>query len=324
METKQIINFFLICCSVLSAGISLSLLSPFYPKEALSKGVSVTESGFVIGSVFISSIVFTPIFGKYMQVYGARKTLLFGFVVIAIGNISFGFLEEVKNKTAFFVLSILVRIFTAIGESALAPSSFPLAEKQVSKESSGIAISVVEACWGVGNVFGPSLGGALYDHGGFAIPFWVLGGVMLFIAGASICFLKDDISPEEGRTDSIKVTWQEILSAPGVLISTFALSFAGIGWTWHAASLEQFLWSSYAMTSAHTGLVFMLFGLCYTIFTPVFGFLTVKGLDGFSAMATGNFAIFLAYIFIVYLFVCVTLKCHTRDMHLYLGVGLRN
>ena len=292
------INLVLICSSVLSAGISLSLLSPFYPKEALTKGVSVTQSGLVLGSVFISTVIFTPIFGKYLQVIGARRSLVFGFIFVALGNISFGFLKQVENKVAFLVLSVLIRIFVAIGDSAIAPSSYALAENQVSQEKRGMAIAVVEACWGIGNVFGPSLGGLLYDLGGFPLPFWVLGSLMLLIAIFSLFYLKDETSSKEKVVVDIEVSWREILSVYDVLISFFALTFAACAWTWHTASLEQFLWTSYSMTSAQTGLVFMLFGLCYTVFTPVCGFLMDTGLDGFVAMAVGNSVILIALLFI--------------------------
>ena len=98
MESKELLNILLICCAVFSGGVSVSLLSPFYPKEALAKGVSVTCSGVVIGSVFISTVIFTPIAGKYVMVLGTRNTLVYGFVNVALGNISFGFLDHIQNK----------------------------------------------------------------------------------------------------------------------------------------------------------------------------------------------------------------------------------
>ena len=36
-------------------------------------------------------------------------------------------------------------------------------------------MGVAEAFFGVGTMFGPSLGGFLYDAGGFSLPFWVSG-----------------------------------------------------------------------------------------------------------------------------------------------------
>ena len=38
-----------------------------------------------------------------------------------------------------------------------------------------MAISAAEAFFGMGTMFGPSLGGFLYEYGGFALPFWISG-----------------------------------------------------------------------------------------------------------------------------------------------------
>ena len=64
MGAKTVINLVLICWAVFITGVSLTLITPFYPTEALAKGVSVTQTGVVLSTVFIAAIVFTPIFGK--------------------------------------------------------------------------------------------------------------------------------------------------------------------------------------------------------------------------------------------------------------------
>ena len=83
MEMVNIINLILICWGVFACGVSLTLLTPFYPSEALSKvgrrfssplfsspqhlslqGVTVTQSGVVLSTVFVATLIFTPIFGK--------------------------------------------------------------------------------------------------------------------------------------------------------------------------------------------------------------------------------------------------------------------
>lgn len=50
----------------------------------------------------------------------------------------------------------------------------------------GKAISLAEACFGVGTMFGPSIGGFLYQIGGFSLPFWVAG---IAIRNVKILFL---------------------------------------------------------------------------------------------------------------------------------------
>ena len=45
MKDKNIVNICLLCSTVFVVGVSLNIPVPFYPNEALLKGVSVTQSG---------------------------------------------------------------------------------------------------------------------------------------------------------------------------------------------------------------------------------------------------------------------------------------
>ena len=136
MQYSPIVNLILICLGVFVTGVSLTLLAPFYPNEALAKGVSVTQSGVVLSTVFIATIVFTPLFGKvitvqysgttrsqlmivfqYMQTLGARRFLVIGALFVGVGNGCMGFLDTVTNGNVFFGLSIFIRIVTALGNN---------------------------------------------------------------------------------------------------------------------------------------------------------------------------------------------------------------
>ena len=97
---RKVLNLVLISASNLFGGVSLSLLSPFYSAEALLKGVSVTKSGLVFGSVFVTTVLCTPVIGRYIEVLGARKFLLLGSGICALGNIAFGTLCLVQVSPA--------------------------------------------------------------------------------------------------------------------------------------------------------------------------------------------------------------------------------
>ena len=64
MQTRNVLNLILVGLSNLMAGVSMSLLAPFYPGEALAKGVSLSKSGLVLGSVFVTTVIFTPVMGR--------------------------------------------------------------------------------------------------------------------------------------------------------------------------------------------------------------------------------------------------------------------
>ena len=93
---SKVINLALVSLSNLFGGVSLSLLSPFYSAEALLKGVSVTKSGLVLGSVFLTTVL---CISRYIEVLGARRFLLLGSAICALGNVAFGTLCLVQVNT---------------------------------------------------------------------------------------------------------------------------------------------------------------------------------------------------------------------------------
>ena len=192
-----------------------------------------------------------------------------------------------------------MRIFIAVGEAGLNPAAFALAGKQVSHQNQGKATSLAESFFGVGSMFGPTIGGYLFEKGGFSLPFWASGGFSLLLSVFCFFLMRNvEEAFEETADDEKDVTWREILTAPGVGVSLSAMVCAGTAWQWYSPSLEPFLVQSYGINSFQTGLVFMAFGLTYTIFTPIVGFLTDRGMDGMTTIIIGNLCILLAFIFL--------------------------
>ena len=98
-----------------------------------------------------------------------------------------------------------MRVLVAVGESAFTPAAFALAGKQVSPQNQGMAMSLAESFCGVGSMFGPTIGGYLYD-----ISVLLSVSCLLLMRNAEEAFQE---TAEEQQKD---VTWREILSAPGV------------------------------------------------------------------------------------------------------------
>ena len=80
----------------------------------------------VYGCVFFTTIVFSPIFGKYIERIGSRNLFLLGTLIAGIGNIGFGFLQWVDNTHPFLTLSLIIRIISAMGEAAFFTAVYPL------------------------------------------------------------------------------------------------------------------------------------------------------------------------------------------------------
>ncbi len=97
--------------------------------------------------MFVTTILFSPIFGKYIHTIGSRNLFLYGTFLAGSSNVLFGFLEYVEETRTFFVLSmairlvfqkaknhsapalifIILRIVSAVGEAAFFCAIYPLA-----------------------------------------------------------------------------------------------------------------------------------------------------------------------------------------------------
>jgi MFS family permease len=95
----------------------------------------------------------------------------------------------------------------------------------------------------------------------------------------------------------LQVSWRQLLTVPGIPVTCFALCLAGTSWSWYQASLQPFLAAKFGFSSASTGLVFTAFGLTYTLATPLFGWLSDRGLvSGLPALGLGNLTIALGFL----------------------------
>jgi predicted MFS family arabinose efflux permease len=238
--------------------------------------------------------------GRCMGAWGARRFLLAGSLLCALGQIMSGFLDRVQGAKAFFAVSLVVRVVTAVGQAAVPPAALTLATMQLDRAHAGKAIALCETLLGLGVMFGASLGGLLYGAGGFPLPFWVSGGAQLALLLPCLLFLRaptPGYAALEGAEQEEAVSWRRLLLAPGVPVTCFALCLAGTSWSWNQASLQPFMAHRFEYAPADTGLVFMLFGLTYTLATPLFGWLSDRGLlTGVPALALGNSIIALGFL----------------------------
>ena len=132
-DISSYLNLGILFIVQLFVGMTYSLMSPFYSKEAVQKGMSITETGIVYSIAFLMSLMWSPVFGKYIKTFGSRKMFLLGILGAGIGTSGFGFLHWVEGKHAFFGLSVIIRIITSVSEAALHTAISPLTIKAASE-----------------------------------------------------------------------------------------------------------------------------------------------------------------------------------------------
>jgi len=300
--------------STFLGGVAVSILSPFYTKEATEKGLTVWQSGVVYASIYITQIVCMPLFSKSISRIGANRMFTGGISLSGVANLAFGYLQYADGPALFFALSLIVLVVSAVGASALFAAVYPLATKTVSKRYRATILSVVETAFGVGMMTGPSFGGFLFDLGGFDLPFTVCGGTLIAFSFVSCLVLRkekaaedviddsvagsDDSEDDEGDEDgtgnatstSGNAKFTALLRDPtiGTCVAIIVLSEMSVAW--FLPSFEPFLNQNFALNSSMTGLIFSLEGITYALFSPIFGMLLDKGMPKHFGLVIGTAA----------------------------------
>jgi len=287
--------------STFLAGCTLSILAPFYSKEAEDHGISVTASGTVFASVFVLQIIFTPVFGKYIKVIGSTRLFIFGVVTSGLTNILFGFLPAFKSGPLFLGASLAIRSITALGESAMNTSVYPLARKRCGKESQSSMMSMLETMIGFGTTIGPFIGGLLFEYGGFCLPFVTCGILLLFCGCMAYLVLdpneeKDAAAEEEEEGPVVKGSFRVLLSNPVMLLACIVTVVTGMSTQWYQPSLEPYVRTQFGLSPFQASLLFIIDGGIYALITPIIGKLLDKGLDCRVVLVFGSGIICFGYL----------------------------
>ena len=186
--------------------------------------------------------------------------------------VGFGFLNKINSANTFISLSFIIRIIEAFGNSAFLSSSFTMVAKMFPSSVSTM-FGVVEMAFGVGMIIGPTVGGALYQAGGYTLPFGVLGGVLIIQSLVSTLLLprlKDTDTASTGDADFGLV---RALRIPAVMVAVLSVFSGSIAVGALQATLERHL-AMFHLNPMQVGMMFMLYGASYAVLNPVWGWLS--------------------------------------------------
>ncbi|KAK7065899.1 hypothetical protein SK128_024985, partial [Halocaridina rubra] len=292
---KQLITLVVFSVAQFCNAVCVSLQAPFYPAEAEKKGATATQYGLVFGIFELTVFIVSPIYGKFLNTLGAKFINNAGIFTVSVMSIVFGFLDRIEDTNTFVGLSFAVRIVEAMGNAAFVTSAFSIIAKEFPKNV-GSAFATMETFFGLGLIAGPTLGGALYEVGGYTLPFVSLGAVLLLAATFTCCLL-----PATGaRPNESERSQGQLLAAfrlPTILLAAFAIMSTSISIGFLQATLEPHL-RPLQLTPFKMGLMFVLNGATYAISAPCWGWLCDKWLSPRSVTAFGAFAVIISFIFV--------------------------
>jgi MFS family permease len=127
--------------------------------------LSFATASWLISSFYLASAVAQPVTGKIGDIFGRKKTFLFGLGLVALS--AFG-----APLSETFLILLVMRLFQSIGSSAIYPSGMALIRDHI-KERQASALAVLSIFASAMVALGPTIGGFLIVWGSWPAIFWV-------------------------------------------------------------------------------------------------------------------------------------------------------
>ncbi|CAG7829141.1 unnamed protein product [Allacma fusca] len=267
---KQWVTLLVIGFANVIATTVISMQAPFYPHEAERKGASATEYGLVFGVFELTMFVMCPVFGSLIgRAVSPKLMFCLGMFITGSCALMFGFLDYIESGTLFIVMSFICRIIQACGDSAYVTASFTIVALEF-PNSVATTFATLEACAGVGLIIGPTVGGALYELGGFLLPFLSMG-ILLLVMAILTCIFLPVVESESSESRSERKNFWSLIRIPSVAMSAFAVLVSSSGIGFLSATLEPHVRASFSLTPMYTGLIFIIEGGMYALSAPIWG-----------------------------------------------------
>ncbi|MGY3715912.1 MFS transporter [Sutcliffiella cohnii] len=204
---------------------SFGIIIPILPAYLQSIGQGGTAAGLMMGIFAAFQFIFSPLAGKWSDMYGRKKMITYGLIGLTIAS----FIFYISDSVLTLYIS---RAVGGIGAALLVPAIFAYVADITTFEQRAKGNSYVSAAMSLGIVVGPGIGGFLAEFG-IKFPLLVSALVSLVAVIFSITILKESkvvtensgpmVNDNESMMKKIARTSKMPYFIP--LIITFVMSF---------------------------------------------------------------------------------------------------
>lgn len=266
-RTRSII--LLLAGSVALMMTGFGIIMPVFARRLAELGSGVAALGIMTTAFALAQLVAAPTFGTWADRKGRRPFILLAIGAFILTNV--GYL--LASSTAVF---IAVRAIGGALTAGLFPAAMGVVSDIAPEAQRGRWIGIIMAGYGAGFVFGPVLGGVLYDNFGFAMPF-VASAMMGGIAFMAAVWLVPETRPaairqreqlRQRRETAVsphptQISLWSTLPRPLTLLGTLLfLDFIGsFAFAFIEPQMVFYLYEELGWTTAQFGLVVGVYGL---------------------------------------------------------------
>lgn len=251
------------------------LVVPILPGYALSLGVSQTAIGLLFGSYAIALFVATPIFGILSDKIGRKGPMLWGLLGLAGATLLYAFAKQ-------FWMLVLARSLQGISAAITWTAGFALLADLFPSQERGKVMGIALSGQSIGTLIGPTVGGWLYQLGGYKVPFLAATGLAIIDGLLRILLIKD--VPHE-KSESVLSSLNLLKNRRLLIIIGVVIIGASIPCVLEP-TLPLRLQKGMNISSGVTGLLFAIPTLAYAISAPVIGSLSQR-IGHYKSMTAG-------------------------------------
>ncbi|KAK8389711.1 hypothetical protein O3P69_009007 [Scylla paramamosain] len=275
---KQLLTLCSMLAVVITSFASLSVMAPFLPRQMARMELSKTVCGMIFSIYPCMMVLASPVIGKLMPLFESRVVYLLGITLAGVANMLFGLVGFIDGVSVFLAVSIVLRVLAALGTScfltiiyALVPIVFP--------DDVNVVTGMLETVIGMGMCLGPALGMWLYSMGGFPMPFFGLGAIILLTMIINCFTFPDDellIVSNHGTGGVLSV-----VSHPRVGLSLFILCVTGACLSTLFPTLQPHM-HKLGVSTRGVCMIYLVLSAMYAVSAPLVGL----AIDRYGGMDT--------------------------------------
>ncbi len=236
--------------------LGFSILLPILPYFVKSFGSSDVTVGLLFSVFALCQFLAGPIWGNVSDRIGRKKVLIVSQIGATIGWFMLAFAHSIG-------MVFLARVVEGTSGGNISVTQAYVADLVEPRER-GRAFSYVGASFSAGIVFGPLLGGVLFERFGFQAPFLAAATLQFITLIVTILMLPESRNPEGSQVatlEHIRASLADPLIAP-ILLQMWAFSLALYAWFGVFALLMQ---AALGFSASSTSFFFASFGVLSVI-----------------------------------------------------------
>jgi EmrB/QacA subfamily drug resistance transporter len=184
----------------------------------------------IAGGYLLTTVAFTPLFGKLSDIFGRKPIEFFSIALFSIGSLGCALANSMT-------LLIIFRAIAGIGGGGIMSMSFVMVSDVIPLENRSTYLSIISATFAIAQILGPIIGGALAEVN-WRINFYIQLPLCLILLVLVVFVL--DLPKSEGNILS-KVKRVDFLGSLALVLTIVALILAtnwgGKDYAWNSAPI---------------------------------------------------------------------------------------